>query len=472
MNSRLLGILDRLRAPRVLVLGDLILDRYLWGQVQRISPEAPVQILDVKREEYRPGGASNVVANLAALGSRVSVAGVVGRDSGGVELLRQLRGWKAAVGAVIRDGGKPTPVKTRLMAHNQQMLRVDRERTDPLAPAVRRKLLAAALKAASSCDLAVVSDYHKGTLPPDLCAAFIRRASCPVLVGLKSRDHLKYARATGASLNRGELLHLTREEDVERAAKRLLRQLSLRFLVVTLGDKGMCVYAPGAPTVELPAQARQVYDVTGAGDTVLAAFATGVASGLGLEDCAILSNAAAGLVVGKVGAETVSRGELALLARGEAHRKILRLPELRRALEAERARGRRVAFTNGCYDLLHAGHVQTLEFARSKGDLLVVGLNSDRSVRRLKGKGRPVLPQADRSRVLAALEAVDYVVLFDEDTPARLVKALKPDVLVKGEDYRGREVVGRSDAGRVELAPLVKGLSTTDIVRRIREHGA
>jgi D-beta-D-heptose 7-phosphate kinase/D-beta-D-heptose 1-phosphate adenosyltransferase len=472
VNARLVGIVEALKSPRIFVLGDLILDRYLWGSVKRISPEAPVQVLDVEREEFRPGGASNVVSNLAALGARVRVGGLVGRDEAGTRLASILRSWGADVKAVLRDPAKPTPVKTRLMAQRHQMLRVDRERTDPAAPAVRSRLLAAALKAAAGADLVVISDYSKGTLEPSFCEAFIRKSKVPVLVGLKGRDHRKYAGAAGASLNRSELLHLTHQDDVDRGARALLRQLSLRFLVVTLGEKGMRVYSRDGKPITLPATARQVFDVTGAGDTVLAAFATAYASGRTYEECAILANAAAGLVVAKVGAETVTREELVRAAtHGDGHRKIVRLPELLRALQRERGQGRRVVFTNGCYDLLHAGHVQTLQFARSRGDLLVVGLNSDRSVRGLKGPGRPILPQGDRSRVLAALEAVDYVTLFDEATPARLVRAIRPDVLVKGEDYRGKEVAGSRDAGRVDLAPLVKGLSTSEIIRRIRTHG-
>jgi D-beta-D-heptose 7-phosphate kinase/D-beta-D-heptose 1-phosphate adenosyltransferase len=357
-----------------------------------------------------------------------------------------------------------------MIAHNQQMLRVDHERTDPIAPAVQRRLLAAALKQAARSDLAIVSDYNKGTLPHDLCEKFVRRAKCPVLVGLKSRDHRKYVRATGASLNRSELLMLSREEDVDRGARKILRELQLKFLVVTVGEKGMRVYSRDAAPILLPAVARQVYDVTGAGDTVLAAFGVAYASKLSLEECAILSNAAAGIVVAKVGTETVTREELISAAsHGDGHRKIVKLPALLKALEGERARGRRVAFTNGCFDLVHAGHASALQFARSKGDVLVVGLNSDRSVRGLKGAGRPVVPQAERARLLAAFEAVDYVVVFDEDTPAALVKRVRPDVLVKGEDYKGREVVGRDHAGRVELAPLVKGISTSEIIRRIRQ---
>ncbi len=471
MTSPLLEVLDRLGSPRVFVLGDLILDRYVWGSVHRVSPEAPVQILDVEREEFRPGGASNVVRNLASLGARVSCGGVVGRDEGGRELVRLLRARGIDASAVLRDAGKPTSVKTRMIAHNQQMLRVDSELSEPIPPAVQRRLLAAALRAAARADLVVISDYNKGTLPHALCERFVRAVKRPVLVGLKSRDYRKYARATGASLNRSELLTISREDDADRGARKVIRELELRFLVVTLGGRGMRVYARDAAPITLPAVARQVYDVTGAGDTALAAFGIGYASGLPLDACALLANAAAGVVVAKVGTETVSRDELrAQVLPGDGHRKILPLPALRRALEAERARGRRIVFTNGCFDLLHAGHVTLLQFARSRGDLLVVGLNTDRSVRALKGRGRPILPEGDRSRLLAALEAVDYVALFDEETPARLVRALRPDVLVKGEDYRGRTVAGREHAGRVELAPLVRGMSTSEIIRRIGNH--
>jgi D-beta-D-heptose 7-phosphate kinase/D-beta-D-heptose 1-phosphate adenosyltransferase len=396
----------------------------------------------------------------------------VGVDAEGGELIRLLRSGRADVSSIVRDRQKPTSVKTRMLAHNQQMLRVDSERTEPLSPDVERRLLAAALRRAARCDLAIISDYNKGTLTPHVCEQFIRAARCPVLVGLKSRDYRKYAHATGASLNRGELHTISREDDVDAGARKVMRELGLRFLVLTLGEKGMRVYSKTAAPITLPAVARQVYDVTGAGDTALAAFGLGYASGLSLEECALLSNAAAGIVVAKVGTETVSREELrSQAADGDGHRKIVKIPELEKALHGERARGRKVVFTNGCFDLLHAGHASILQFARSRGDVLVVGLNSDRSVTALKGKGRPILPQGDRARLLAAFEAVDYVVLFDEDTPAKLVKRVKPDVLIKGEDYQGKTVVGRQDAGRVELAPLVKGMSTSEILRRIRDHG-
>ena len=469
MSNRLLDVVAKLKAPRIFVLGDLILDRYVWGSVHRVSPEAPVQILNVQREEFRPGGAANVVWNLASLGAKVSCGGVIGRDEGGRELRRLLRSRKADPGPVVVDPRKPTSVKTRMLAQNQQMLRVDSESPEAVGADIERRILSSALRAARRADLAIISDYNKGTLPRRLCERFVRRAGCPVLVGLKSRDYRKYARATGASLNRMELLSISREDDVDRGARKILRELGLKFLVVTLGERGMRVYSRDRAPITLPAVARQVYDVTGAGDTALASLGLAYASGLPLEDCALFANAASGAVVAKVGTETVTREELrAQASEGDGHRRILRLPELTRALASERARGRRIVFTNGCFDILHAGHVSLFQYARAQGDVLVVGLNTDRSVRALKGKGRPVVGQNDRARVLAALEAVDYVVLFDEKTPARLVRSVRPDVLVKGGDYAGREVVGREAAGRVVLAPLVKGQSTSGILRRLR----
>ncbi len=477
MHTRLAAAVERLGRPRVFVIGDLILDRYLWGSVTRISPEAPVQVLDAEREEFRVGGAANVAHNVASLGARASCGGVVGRDAWGAEFLRDLRRLGISTSPVLRDGSRPTTVKTRLLAHNQQMIRIDRERRDPLTPALERSLIAAIRREARTADLALVSDYHKGTMTPAVSKAVVRefaRRGKPVLVGLKNRDMAKYRGATGASLNRGELAQLSGAEGVEQGARIVLRKLGLQYLVVTLGEKGMRVYDRTGQVAGLAAEARQVYDVTGAGDTVLAAFSVGRAAGLGLEDCALLATAAAGIVVAKVGTATATRRELLDAAsHPEAqHRKVLKVAALGKALAEERKRDRRIVFTNGCFDLLHAGHLRSLQFAKSRGDVLVVGLNSDRSVRRLKGPGRPILPAAERSALLAGLECVDYVALFDADTPAELIRAVRPDVLVKGEDYAGRKVVGRdvveARGGRVELVPLVPGISTTDLVARIR----
>jgi len=369
-------------------------------------------------------------------------------------------------------------VKTRLLAHNQQMLRIDHERRHPVAPAVERDLARAVARAAATADLALVSDYNKGTMTPRVCRSLIeafRKRGKPVIIGLKSRDIGRYAHATGASLNRAELALVSGVDDVPAGAKKIVRRLGLEFLAVTLGERGLQVYGPRGPAVTLDAVARQVYDVTGAGDTVLAAFGTAFASGLPIEDCALLANAAAGIVVGKVGTATVTREELldhATQGDESGRRKVLDAAALVRALEGERRRGRRIVFTNGCFDLLHSGHLSLLRFARSRGDVVVVGLNTDRSVRALKGPARPIQGAAERAGLLAALECVDYVTLFDEDTPERLIRRVRPDVLVKDEDYAGKKVAGRdfvtSKGGRVEYAPRVRGVSTTDLVSRIR----
>ncbi len=481
MHSRLAAAVARLGSPRLFVAGDLILDRYVWGGVHRISPEAPVQVLDAVREEHRAGGAANVALNLAVLGARASCAGTIGADAEGRALRRLLRGSRVGAAGLVIDRSKPTILKTRLIAHNQQMLRIDRERKDALSGPVEARLVSTVRRAAAAHDGALVSDYNKGTLTAAVCRALIgafAHRGRPVVVGLKSRDFRKYRGATAAALNRAELAHVSGVDDVETGARRLIAALGLRFIVVTLGERGLMVMPARGKAVRLPAVARQVYDVTGAGDTVLAAFALGYVSGLPLEECAVLANGAAGVAVSKLGTATVTRGELleyAAASEGSAHRKVLQDAALAKALADERARGRRIVFTNGCFDLLHVGHVRLLEFARGKGDVLVVGINTDRSVRRLKGDSRPILPQADRGALLAALECVDYVTFFDEETPDRLVRRVRPDVLVKGMDYTSRRVVGRdfveSYGGQVELAPLVAGVSTTGLVRRIRGDG-
>jgi D-beta-D-heptose 7-phosphate kinase/D-beta-D-heptose 1-phosphate adenosyltransferase len=462
----------------VLVVGDLILDRYVWGVVSRISPEAPVQILDASREELRLGGAANVAHNVAVLGGKATCAGVVGGDGAGTGFVTMVRSLGIR-SAIVRDASRPTTVKTRLLAHNQQMLRIDHERRIPVAPSVEKSLAKAVAAAAASSDLALVSDYNKGTMTPSVCRALIdafRRRGKPVIVGLKSRDIAKYAHATGASLNRAELALVSGVDDVASGARKVVRRLGLEFLAVTLGERGMQVYGKKGSPVTLDAVARQVYDVTGAGDTVLAAFGTAFASGLPLEECALMANAAAGIVVGKVGTATVTRDELldhAAPVDETGRRKVLDVNALLRALAGEKKRGRRVVFTNGCFDLLHSGHLSLLRFAKSRGDVVVVGLNTDRSVRALKGDSRPIQTAAERAGLLAALEYVDYVTLFDEDTPEKLIRRVKPDVLVKDEDYAGKKVAGRdfvtSNGGRVEFAPRLRGFSTTDLVTRIRE---
>jgi D-beta-D-heptose 7-phosphate kinase/D-beta-D-heptose 1-phosphate adenosyltransferase len=482
VTSRLLDALGRLRRPRVLVIGDLLLDRYHWGDVSRISPEAPIPILHVKREEYRLGGAANVARNAAAIGARVACAGVVGADPAARELHRLLRNSGIDARALVADRARPTPVKTRLIAHAQQMLRVDQEHAVPAAPAVERALLGA-VRRLGLVDLAILSDYHKGTLTPAGVRALVahfRRRGIPVLAGLKRIPFAPYRGVTGASLNTSELGHaagrpVRTDADVLRAGRALARSLGAAFVLVTRGEKGMTVVSRAGAPDAVASRAREVYDVTGAGDTVLAVLGVALAGGVPLADAARLANAAAGVVVGKVGTETVTREELALdLAEGHAPhaRKVVDARTLAARVAAHRKRGERVVFTNGCFDLLHAGHAQTLAFAKAQGDVLVVAVNSDRSVRRLKGPERPLVPQGSRATMLAALEAVDYVVVFDTPTPLPVLRAIRPDVLVKGAD-RG-EVVGAvrrfvdAIGARLVLAPVVQGFSTTGLVERIR----
>lgn len=477
MPGRLIGLVESLRAPRIFVLGDLMLDRYVWGAVERISPEAPIQVLNAEHEEVRPGGAANVARNLAALGARVACAGTIGDDGAGAQLTRLLRDRGADVSGVLTARGRPTAVKTRMIARNQQVLRVDHESTDEIDERTQNRLLRAIARAAADCDAAVVSDYHKGTVTAKLAGALIRefrRRRKPVLVGMKTPDVDKYRRATAVMLNRQELAQYTGLRGEEKAARALAERLGLKFLVGTLGERGLLVLGERGRLTRMPTLARAVYDVTGAGDSCLAAFAVAYCSELPLEDCAAVANAAAGLVVGKVGTEEVRREELVrYLRQAAAHveHKIVGLEELRAALRQERRFGRRVVFTNGCFDVLHPGHVSLLQFAGAQGDVLVVAVNTDRSVRGLKGSGRPIFAEQDRATLLAALEAVDYVVLFDEPTPELLIEDVSPDVLVKGEDYRGKAIVGaafvKKRGGRVALAPVLKGYSTSDIVRKL-----
>lgn len=462
-----------LRPLPVLVLGDLILDEYVHGWARRISPEAPVPVLTVERRETRCGGAANVALNLARLGARVRCGGAVGADPEGRQLLALLSEAGVDAEGILVDPGRVTPLKTRMIAHTQQLLRVDRERAAPLEAGVEAALARWLAAVGGDVSLGVLSDYAKGTLSGSLVRAAreaLTARGVPVIAGIKDQDPARFRSLTGAMLNRAELERIVGPGDPRLSGEALRRELALQFLVVTLSEEGMCVLHEGGALTR-PAQAREVFDVTGAGDTALATFALARGSGLSLERAADLANLAAGLSVSRQGAVAVSPRELAegSGARARAPGAVPR-EQVERALAVERAHGRTVVFTNGCFDLLHAGHLALLRFARDQGDLLVVGLNTDRSVRALKGEGRPVVPERQRAALLAALDCVDHVVLFDEDTPLDLIDALRPDVLVKGADYQGRRLVGEEivlqRGGRVALAPLVPGLSTTALLGR------
>jgi len=492
VNDReLLRLLDELGTPSVLILGDLILDQYVTGEVRRISPEGPIPVLAARHTELRLGGAGNVAANLRSMGAEVQVLGVIGRDRRGDRLLGLLDELGADADGILRIEDRPTTEKTRMIGGAQQMLRVDWEDAGAIDEATARRLGEELERRVAGVGAVVLSDYGKGVLRPELLRAAIdtaRRANVPVLVDPKGSDYTRYRGATLVTPNRREAEEalgrdLGRIEETHAAAAELAEQAELDAAVVTLGSDGMVFHARPSGRFQgaggrVPAMARAVFDVTGAGDTVIALLALTLAAGRGLTEAVELANHAAGLVVGRRGAASVTRDELAALLGGRkgGSSHVLRREDLPGVLAEWRAEGRRIVFTNGCFDIVHAGHVDYLRTARSRGDVLIVGMNDDGSIGRLKGPERPINCLEDRMAVLAALEMVDAVVPFSEDTPLELVREITPDVLVKGEDWEDKGVVGREwveeHGGEVFLAPLLPGRSTTSIVDRLRGSGA
>ncbi|MBI4185131.1 MAG: D-glycero-beta-D-manno-heptose-7-phosphate kinase [Proteobacteria bacterium] len=485
-HSTLAAHLERLAGGRVLCVGDVMLDRYLSGEVERISPEAPVPVLKVAAEEAMLGGAGNVVRNLSALGAEAVFAAVVGDDAAGREVAALLAGARGIEARLVVEKGRMTGIKTRLIAASQHLLRADRETLAPIAGRTRGALMRAVAEALPGVGVMVLSDYGKGVLGAPLTRALIaaaREAGKRVIVDPKGSDYRRYRGASVITPNRRELAAATglatgSDEEVAAASRRLMERIGVDAVLATRGGDGMTlvVGAGRRETVRhLRAEAREVFDVSGAGDTVVATLAAALAAGVPLADAARLANVAAGIVVGKVGTAVAHPDELvhALHARdlltGEA--KVMALAPAVERLATWRRSGLKVGFTNGCFDLLHPGHVSLLAQARAACDRLVVGLNSDASVARLKGRGRPIQGEAARAAVLASLATVDLVVIFAEDTPIRLIEALRPDVLVKGSDYRLDEVVGgdlvRSYGGRVLLAELVAGHSTSATIARM-----
>jgi D-beta-D-heptose 7-phosphate kinase/D-beta-D-heptose 1-phosphate adenosyltransferase len=482
--SRLIEEVEALSRTRVLCIGDLMLDRFIYGGVERVSPEAPIPVVRVEKETTMPGGAGNVVRNLVALGARVVFLSVVGDDGAADELRRLLPAGNALDPVVFEQKGRPTTIKTRYVAAGQQLLRADREAEAPIDPALGEKLLRRAEAALRSCDVVVLSDYAKGVLDRPRVARLIELARSldkPVVVDPKGVDFKVYRGASVVTPNRFELsravnLPTGTNEEAALAARRLRDSCGTEAVLVTRGKDGMTLLPPeGGAALHLPTLGREVFDVSGAGDTVAATLAAGLGARLSLVDAAGLANVAAGIVVSKLGTAVAYADDLigALhhreLASGEA--KVLALAPALDRVARWRAQGLNVGFTNGCFDLLHPGHVSLLAQGRAACDRLVVGLNSDASVARLKGAGRPVQTETARAAVLASLAHVDLVVVFAEDTPMRLIEALRPEILVKGADYTIDQVVGadlvRGYGGRVVLAELAPGHSTTATVARI-----
>lgn len=472
-------------SARVLVVGDMMLDRYLWGDVDRISPEAPVPVVRVTRSSERLGGSANVAANLVGLGLEAALAGHVGFDADALRIEEML--VEAGIKPLLtRTRDRATVTKTRVLGGHQQMLRLDWEDTGAIAEAASQALLDSVFASLDSWQPGVVilSDYAKGTLTRGVCQALIEAAherKIPILVDPKGHDYAKYRGATALTPNQKEAAEAcncgVRDVGAILAGAELLRsELALSFLPVTRGEHGIALLEAGK-VIHLPATAKQVFDVSGAGDTVIATLAAGLLAGLSPTDSCRLANLAAGVVVGKVGTVPIGRDDLLHEiewqdATGQAY-KICDEDALLRRVARWRDRGEKIVFTNGCFDLLHAGHVTYLEMARAQGDRLVLGLNTDRSVRVLKGANRPIIGEQDRARVLAALESVDAVVLFDEDTPERLICHILPDVLVKGGDYKPEDIAGgdcvRKSGGEVHVLMFVDGRSTSRVIATIKD---
>lgn len=463
---------------RVLVFGDLMLDRYLYGDAQRLSPEAPVPVVRLGRSEAMPGGAGNVARNLAALGGTARLVALTGRDAAGEELAAMLGG----AARLVASPARVTTTKLRVVAARQQVVRVDEERAAPADEAEQAALLALLEEELPAAEVLVLSDYAKGTLAPALIRAAIagaRARGIPCLVDPKGRDLSRYAGADCLTPNAAELAEAAgmptgASAECEAAARALLARVDVGAVLVTRSEKGMMLIPRAGAAEAVPALAREVFDVSGAGDTAIAALALGVAAGLPLAGAMRVANAAAGVVVGKLGTATCSAAELdhALREQEGASGEVLPWPVAERLVAGWRAAGLRVGFANGCFDVLHAGHVHLLREARRHCDRLVVALNDDASVARLKGAGRPINPLADRAAVIGALASVDAVIAFAEDTPLAAIRALRPDRLFKGQDYALEQVVGAPEVaswgGETVLLPLLAGRSTTGLVARAR----
>ena len=480
------GLVRMIEPRRVAVVGDVMLDRYMTGQAQRLSPEAPIPVLDVLDEHEIPGGAANVAMKVADLGSTCRLVGLVGADDPADALRRQLATCGRIVDGLVADPDRATTIKTRFIAQNQQLLRVDRERRAAPSNRTLSRLAEAARRAAAEADAVILEDYGKGVLGPEVIHAALagaRISGAPVVIDPNGRDYRRYAGATVLTPNLREAeiaaeLPITDDATLVRAAERLVRQTDGAMIAVTREAAGISLFRAGHDRsiehTHIPTAPVAVFDVTGAGDAVAASLAIALASGIEPAEACALANLAGRAVVRQQGVGTISVEHLldeAFEAAGRP-RKVVDLDRAAARAEQVRRAGGRVVFTNGCFDLLHYGHAFLLQYARARGDLLILGLNTDRSVRRQKGPDRPVVPEQQRSYMLSLYPFVDLIVPFDEDTPLRLIEAVRPDVLVKGGDYTPETVVGReaveAHGGRVLICPRLEGFSTTELVRKIQ----
>ena len=466
------------KSPNLLVIGDLMIDQYFWGKSERISPEAPVQVINVSNESMVLGGAGNVINNLKVLGSNVDVISVIGNDENAIKLKDLLISINVETKYLVVEDNRITSKKSRVIASQQQVVRYDHESIDEISRTSQKLILETFKKIINNYDIVLISDYGKGILSTKLTQSIInvaRQNNKKVLIDPKGLDYSKYKGAYLLTPNIKEAsdatdIHIINDETLLQAITILKSICELEVSLVTLSEKGIAIYDNNLRIH--PTSSKEVYDVTGAGDTVLASLGFALACNLSINKAVEFANLAAGVVVGKIGSATSSLNEIieyeSSLNKSSSDVHIKTIEEIVHLSKELRGRGKDIVFTNGCFDLLHAGHVRYLEVAKGYGDVLILGLNSDRSVSSLKGPDRPINNEMDRAYILAALEVVDYVVIFDELSPYNLIKHIQPDILVKGADYEGKEVIGQEFATELKLIEYVSGRSTSNIVKKIK----
>ena len=467
------------KTPKILVVGDLMIDHYLWGSCERISPEAPVQIVNVMSESTVLGGAGNVINNLHALGAEVDVISVIGECTTSKELEKLLEDVKVSTQYLITQKDRVTSKKSRIIAEQQQVVRYDRESTDEIDIESQHSILKTFKAIINNYDIVLLSDYGKGLLTYDLSQSLISIANKngkKILVDPKGLDYSKYKGAFLLTPNKKEASEATNisikdNKSLLKVIQILKDQCNLEASLITLSEEGVAIF-DSALRIH-PTTAREVFDVTGAGDTVLASLGFALSCNKNIDEAVKFANLASGVVVGKIGSATATMNEIieyeSSLNQSTSDYHIKTWDEISPIISALKSKNKKIVFTNGCFDILHIGHIKYLETAKSLGDILILGLNSDDSVRRLKGENRPINHQDDRAYILASLEVIDYVVIFDEDTPIDLITLIKPDILTKGSDYEGKEVVGQDIAKELKLINFINGKSTTNTIERIKD---
>ena len=477
--------INKFKSAKIVVYGDMMVDEYFSGDVSRISPEAPVPIVSVKKETKRLGGAGNVIRNLCALGADVMPISCIGQDASGEWLINRFCEYDLDVSGVVRDGSLITSIKTRVTAQNQQLLRYDREVIQDVPDTFIDWLKRSITGYISKANAVIISDYGKGAVTEISAKIVIEAANklnIPVMVDPKGNDYSKYSGATVCTPNMREMQlavnrDVSSEEELARAAKELCENCNIKYILATRSEKGMSLIdGSTGEKLDYPALSKEVIDVTGAGDTVISAFTLCYALGADFDDCCKIANIAASIVISKFGASVASPEEIQELIAGNTYQntKLLTLEQAKKKASFLRQQGRKIVFTNGCFDILHAGHISSFKQARSFGDVLFVGVNSDSSIKRIKGESRPIVDERNRVKLLEAISCIDYLILFEDDTPQNLIEAISPAVLVKGKDWEGQEVAGgkfvEQNGGRICFIDLEQGLSTTNIVHKIMKN--